>query len=97
MKYMKEIKFFVLIGISFALALCSLYIPPIGIIDGSVLSAISMFIILSAGVIECVIHIDFKNLYFHLGKMDKSINYKEKDSSVKQIEKTNEQKNGSND
>lgn len=93
MKNMKEIKFFVLIAISFALALCSLYIPPIGIIDGSVLSAISMFIILSAGVIECVIHIDFKNLYFHLGKMDKTINYKEKDTSAKQINEKKE--NGS--
>lgn len=95
MKNMKEIKFFVLIAISFALALCSLYIPPIGIIDGSVLSAISMFIILSAGVIECVIHIDFKNLYFHLGKMDKTINYKEKDSSAKQINEQKQKENGS--
>ena len=86
---MKEIKFFVLVTISAILAIMALYIPPQGVIDKSVLIGISLFISLAAGVIECVIHLDFKNLYFHLGKMDKSINYKEKET----IQKTEQNEN----
>lgn len=64
-------KFLVLIIMGFAIAMVGLISPPLGVISNSVLIMVGEFFVLAGGVIGCVVHFDFKNLYFHIGKMEK--------------------------
>lgn len=66
-----DLKFYILIILGFIIALIGLIAPPFGIISNSVLLMTGQFIVLAGGIIGCVVHFDFKNLYFHIGKMDK--------------------------
>ncbi len=67
----KDVKFLVLVIMGFIIAMVGLISPPMGIISNSVLVMVGEFFVLAGGVIGCVVHFDFKNLYFHIGKMEK--------------------------
>lgn len=69
----KDIKFYVLVGLGFTISLVGLLSPPIGIVDNSVLVVTGLFLSVAGGLIGAVIHLDFKNLYFHIGPMPTKI------------------------
>lgn len=73
-----NIKFYALLVIGFVLALIGLLSPPVGVVDNSVLIMLGEVTILAGGVIGCVVHLDFRNMYFHIGRMNESIATEEK-------------------
>lgn len=79
----KDIKFYILIGLGFSLCLTGLLAPPMGIIDNSVLIATGLFLSVAGGLIGAVIHLDFKNLYFHIGLMPPKIKEDKKKEKLK--------------
>lgn len=66
-----EIKFYILIILGFVIMIIGLVSPPLGVINNTVLLGAGQFLVLAGGLVGCVVHFDFKNLYFHIGKMTK--------------------------
>lgn len=72
-----QFKFYALIVLGFVIALIGILAPPIGQIHNSVIIMAGQFFVLAGGIYGCVIHFDFKNLYFHIGKMTKGVGTEE--------------------
>lgn len=51
----------------FVLAMTGLLLPPMGIIDNSVLIITGCFLAVAGGIAGSVVKFDFKNLYFFVG------------------------------
>lgn len=62
-----EIRFYIIIVMGFILAMTGLLLPPMGIIDNSVLIITGCFLAVAGGIAGSVVKFDFKNLYFFVG------------------------------
>jgi len=62
-----EIRFYIIIIMGFILAMTGLLLPPMGMIDNSVLIITGCFLAVAGGIAGSVVKFDFKNLYFFVG------------------------------
>ena len=90
----KDFKFWGLLITGFVLVLIAMFTPPLAVVDNSIIFLVGQITLLIAGLLECCVHIDIKNGYLHLGRMEKTIKeteYKKIVDTPEKEEKPNEQ------
>lgn len=86
----KDIKFFALLAVGTVLTLVGLFTPPIGALSESLIIIISQLTLLVAALYEVSIVLDFKNMFFCVGRYHHFFNNMKKDEKIENQE--NEQK-----
>ena len=82
----KDIKFFALLAVGTILTLVGLFTPPIGALSESLIIIISQLTLLVAALYEVSIVLDFKNMFFCVGR------YKHFFENIKNEKEKHEQK-----
>lgn len=85
----KDIKFFALLAVGTILTLVGLFTPPIGALSESLIVIISQLTLLVAALYEVSIVLDFKNMFFCVGRYKHFFENIKKDNNEKH---ENEQK-----
>lgn len=68
-----DVKFWGLLIVGFVLVLIAMFTPPLAIVDNSIILLVGQITLLIGGLLECCVHIDIKNGYLHIGRMEKHI------------------------
>lgn len=78
----KDIKFFALLAVGTILTLVGLFTPPIGALSESLIIIISQLTLLVSALYEVSLVLDFKNMFFCIGKYPKQLKH-EKENTPK--------------
>lgn len=80
----KDLKFYTLLLVGTVLTIIGLFLPPLGVLSESLIIIISQITLLVAALYEVSLVLDFKNMFFCIGRYPKQLkdeNKKEKDES----------------
>ena len=89
-KQNKDLKFYSLLAVGTILTIIGLFLPPLGVLSESLIIIISQLTLLVAALYEVSLVLDFKNMFFCIGKYPKQLKEQEQ---TEQIEKQNPQEN----
>lgn len=89
MKKNKDLKFYSLLFVGTVLTIIGLFLPPLGAISESLIIIISQLTLLVAALYEVSLVLDFKNMFFCIGKYPKQL--KEEKETDKDDVKSTEQ------
>lgn len=84
----KDIKFFALLSVGTILTVIGLFLPPLGIISESLIIIISQLTLLVAALYEVSLVLDFKNMFFCIGKYPKQLKNEKENQENEQKENT---------
>lgn len=92
-KQNKDFKFYSLLLVGTILTIIGLFLPPLGVLSESLIIIISQLTLLVAALYEVSLVLDFKNMFFCIGKYPKQL----KEIENTQKEKTPLENNDSNE
>lgn len=84
----KDIKFFALLIVGTILTLVGLFTPPIGALSESLIIIISQLTLLVAALYEVSLVLDFKNMFFCIGKYPKQLKNEKENHEKENTPKT---------
>lgn len=85
----KDFKFYSLLLVGTVLTIIGLFLPPLGVLSESLIIIISQLTLLVAALYEVSLVLDFKNMFFCIGRYPKQL--KEEKETDKQKENPSEQ------
>jgi hypothetical protein len=85
----KDLKFYSLLLVGTVLTIIGLFLPPLGALSESLIIIISQLTLLVAALYEVSLVLDFKNMFFCIGRYPKQL--KEEKETDKQKENPSEQ------
>jgi hypothetical protein len=85
----KDLKFYSLLLVGTVLTIIGLFLPPLGVLSESLIIIISQLTLLVAALYEVSLVLDFKNMFFCIGRYPKQL--KEEKETDKQKENPSEQ------
>ena len=90
-KQNKDLKFYSLLAVGTILTIIGLFLPPLGVLSESLIIIISQLTLLVAALYEVSLVLDFKNMFFCIGKYPKQLKETEQTESTEKNDKPQEQ------